>query len=294
MSSASRHNPLKGVILILAAVLLFASMDTAGKHLMTKYNVPLVASIRYGLNAVFLLALLAPTKGKALWQSNRRALVFLRGGALALATFCMGLALQRMPLGETVAIIYLQGFGVMLTAGYFLKERISWVAWICAGIGFAGVLLMARPGGALDPLGVLFALSAAAVSVIYILLSRSLTTTENTISMLFHSALVGVAFFGLLLAFQWQSYRFELLDLALLFYMGAISLAAHYLHTSAYRFAPASMLAPFNYFHIAFAAIFGWLVYHHIPDHLALIGMAMIGIAGAAVALHGHRNTASR
>ncbi|NJM30924.1 MAG: DMT family transporter [Rhizobiales bacterium] len=91
-----------------------------------------------------------------------------------------------------------------------------------------------------------------------------------------------------MLPFNRLDYFYAPLDLALLGFLGAASLLGHFLLTSAYRFAPASMLAPFNYFHIAFAVLLGWLVYHHVPDGFALIGMAMIAVSGAAIALHTH------
>jgi drug/metabolite transporter (DMT)-like permease len=196
--------------------------------------------------------------------------------------------LQRLPVGEAVSIFSLQGFGVMLAAGYMLKEKVSLAGWFAAIFGFAGVVLIARPGGSLDALGVLFAFICSAVSVIYILLSRVLATTESTMAMLFYVALSGSILFGVMLLFDWQNFSYTTLDMALLFYIGAASLLAHFLLTSAYRFAPASMLAPFNYFHIAFAVVAGWIVYNHIPDTWALLGMVMIAISGAAIALHTH------
>lgn len=285
------HSPLKGILLVLMAVVLFASMDTVGKYLMTKFNVPLVAAVRYGVNLVLLVVLLSPRHGTSLWKTNRTALVVLRGASLALATFFAGLALQRMPVGEAVSIFYLQGFGVMLAAGYFLKERISTIGWLAAITGFAGVVLIARPGGALDPTGVLLAFICAMVSVAYILLSRVLATTESTMAMLFHVAIAGVILFGIMLLFDWQNFTYTWVDAGLLLYMGACSLLAHFLLTTAYRFAPASLLAPFNYFHIAFAVLAGWLVYNHIPDQLAILGMTMIAVSGAAIALHTHRTS---
>ena len=290
----TRHAPLKGIMLVLLAVLLFASMDTAGKYLMTRFNVPLVASVRYGLNLLLLMLLLAPRHGAKLWHANRPWLVALRGASLAFATFFAGLALQRIPVGEAVSIFYLQGFGVMLAAGYFLRERISTVGWIAAVTGFTGVMLIARPGGELDVAGVMFAFTCAMISVTYILMSRSLAATESTMAMLFHVAVAGVMLFGLMLLLDWPSFTYTWLDLGLLLYLGVASLLAHYLLTSAYRFAPASLLAPFNYFHIAFAVVAGWLVYDHIPDQIALLGMGMIAVSGAAVALHTHLSSGKR
>lgn len=287
-STHREHSPLTGILFVLLAVILFAAMDTVGKYLVMKFSVPLVAAVRYGLNLVFLVLLMGPRQGRRLWKTNRTGLAVLRGLALAAATLFAGLALQRMPVGETVAILYLQGFGVMLAAGWFLKERVSLFDWLAAAVGFAGVLLIARPGGALAPAGVLFALVCAAVSIVYILLSRLLASTESTTALLFHVAVSGTILFGATLLFNWQDFSYAPLDVVLLVFVGAASLAGHFLLTSAYRFAPASMLAPFNYFHIALAVLFGWLVYHHVPDGFAFTGMAMIAVSGAAIALHTH------
>ena len=87
--------------------------------------------------------------------------------------------------------------------------RISVLGWIAAAVGFAGVLLIARPGGALAPMGVMFALICAAVSVVYILLSRLLAASESTMALLFHVALTGTIVFGLILPFNWQSFVFS-------------------------------------------------------------------------------------
>jgi drug/metabolite transporter (DMT)-like permease len=282
------HSPFRGVVLVLAAVMLFACMDTASKYLMSKFNVPLVATLRYGLNLVILTTLMAPRHGRALWATKRTTLVVVRALCLAAASFLMGSALIVMPVGETVAIVYLQGFGVMLAGAYFLKERVTKLGWCAAAVGFAGVLLIARPGGALDLLGVVLSLGCAAVSVVYILLSRELARTETTMALLFHVALWGIIIFALLMLFYWRSFSFEPKDIALLLFLGSASLLGHFMHTSAYRFAPASLLAPFNFFHIAMAVVLGWVVFGHLPDLFALLGIAMIAIAGAAVAAQTH------
>ncbi|MFO1033683.1 MAG: hypothetical protein U1E15_06285 [Hyphomicrobiales bacterium] len=138
-----------------------------------------------------------------MWKTERTGLVVLRGLSLCAATLCAGLALQRMPVGETIAILYLQGFGIMLAAGYFLREHISPVKWVGfrSRFDFVGSIADRKArGGALDALGLVFALRGAAVSVIYILLSRSLAKTESTMALLFHVSLWGSVVFSILLA----------------------------------------------------------------------------------------------
>ena len=79
-----------------------------------------------------------PRCGTALWATRRTGLVTLRALFLAAASLNMGFALQRMPLGETVAIIYLAPFLVMLLVGHVLQERVSVAGWIGALVAFAG------------------------------------------------------------------------------------------------------------------------------------------------------------
>jgi drug/metabolite transporter (DMT)-like permease len=286
--SRTSHAPLKGILLVLSAAVIFAIMDAVGKYLMMRFSVPFVAGIRYALNMILLAAFVMPRHGTRLWQTNQTKLVGIRGTSLACATFFGGLTLQRLPVGEAVSLFYLQGFGVMLAAGYFLKEKISWVGWAAAITGFAGVMLIARPGGNLEPIGVVFGIICATISVTYIFLSRSLAATENTMALMFHVGLAGTVLFGVTLAFNWHPFLPSPTEWAMLFFMGAASLLAHFLLTSAYRFAPASMLAPFNYFHIAFAVLTGWLVYDHLPDTYSFVGMAMIAVSGATLALYTH------
>lgn len=275
-------------MLVMAAVLVFACMDAAGKRLMSHFNVPFVAFVRYALNLALLAIVMGPRHGSALWTTQRTGLVVLRGVSLAASTFFAGLALQRMPVGETVALLYVAPFCVVLLAGPILGERVGVAGWLAAAAGFAGVLLIARPGGELAPLGVLYALAGASTSVVYVLLSRLLAATESTMAMLFHAALAGVVLFGAMLPWHWTGPPLMSFDLPLLAFMGGASLLGHALFTAAYGQAPASLLAPFNYFHIAWAVLLGWLVFRHVPGSLALSGMALIAISGAAIAIHSH------
>jgi drug/metabolite transporter (DMT)-like permease len=193
-----------------------------------------------------------------------------------------------MPVGETIAILYLAPIIVVLLAGRFLNEKVGLIGWLAAAVGFAGVLLIARPGSGLSTLGVLFALSGAATSVVYVMLSRHLASTETTTAMLFHTGLAGLILFSCMMPWYWTGPAFTGQDYVLLAFMGVASLAGHYLFTLAYREAPASLLAPVNYFHIGWAVLLSWLVFDHMPDSYAMIGIALIATAGVAVALRSH------
>ena len=173
-------NALKGVLLVMAAVFLFALADTVGKHLVALYAAPLILAARYVINLGLLSVVLGPSQGADLWRTKRTGLVVLRGLFLAAASISMMLALRVMPLGETVAIIYLAPFLVMFLSGPLLGERATLAGWIGAAVAFAGVLLIARPGSGLDPWGVALCVVNAGLSTGYHLLTRILAKTETT------------------------------------------------------------------------------------------------------------------
>lgn len=282
-------NALKGVLLVMAAVLLFALADTVGKHLVALYAAPVILAGRYLINLGLLAAVLGPSQGPALWRTQRTGLVVLRGLCLAAASISMMLALRVMPLGETVAIIYLAPFLVMFLSGPLLGEHATRAGWIGAGVAFAGVVLIARPGSGLDPWGVALCVLNAGLSTGYHLLTRILARTETTNALLFHTALVGAAVFSALAVGSLHVPMPQGWDIVLLVALGALATVGHFLFTAAYREAPASLLAPVNYLHLVWAAILGWLVFDHAPDAISLLGILMIAGAGMAVAVQTRR-----
>lgn len=283
--------PLRGLALIIGATMLFALNDTTNKLLVTEYNVPLVTAIRYITHTLLMLALVAPFRGRQMVKTTRTGLVLIRGACLAVASLLMGFALQRMPVPETTAIVYIIPVLVILLSGPILHEKVGSAAWLAAALGFGGVMLIARPGGGLDPLGVAFALGNVVVSVAYNMLSRVLARTERTITMLFYTALIGAIAFGILLPWTLYGVAPTQLQIVLFLSLGVSAWLGHYLFTQSYRYAPAAILAPMNYLHLGWATLLGWLVFGHAPDSIALIGIALVACGGVVSATMARRRS---
>jgi drug/metabolite transporter (DMT)-like permease len=286
------HSALRGILLIVAAVILFAIADTTGKHLFSIYSIIAVAAVRYLVNFVLLLVLLWPRHRGALWATQKTGMVVARGLCLVLATLTMSYALKLMPVGEAVSILYISPFLVMLLAGPLLGERVTPAMWVGAVAGFIGVLMIVRPGGGLDPLGVFLMLINAGLATAYHLMTRYLAKTETTIAMLFHSALSGAIIFSVLSFVMVDTFAPTAKDFSLMLLLGALATVGHFLFTAAYRHAPASLLAPVNYLHLVFAGVLGFVVFGHVPDVYAVIGMAAIAVSGFATALRVHLGNA--
>lgn len=281
--------PMTGIILVSLAVLVFAISDVVMKHLAADHSVPVIIAARYLVNLVLLAAILGPRHRAALWRTQRTGLVAVRALSLAMGSLTMGLALKLMPVGETVAIVYLAPFLVMLLAVPLLGEKVSVVGWFGAATGFLGVLLIVRPGAGLDPWGVFFAATSAGFATGYHLLTRSLARSETMVAMLFQTALIGSVFFCLSALPNLQGFAPGAVDIGLMLLLGALATLGHFLFTAAYREAPASMLAPVNYLHLAWAGGLGWLVFDHVPDRLSSAGMGLVCLGGVAAAAQAHR-----
>lgn len=279
-----QHNLLKGFLLAVAGLFLFACMDSTTKYLTTHYNVPFVVAMRYIVHFLLMVMILAPRHSAQLVQTQRTGLVIARALVLSIASLCMGMALHRMPLAETTAINFLSPTLVALLAGSMLGEKIGGWGWVAIVAGFIGVLMIARPGGGLDAIGIMFALGAAVANASYQLLSRLLASTEKAITLLFYTALVGTIMYGLALPWFWESDAPSSLEVILLLSMGVSGGLGHYLFTLAYRHAPASVLAPTTYLQLLWAGLLGWIIFGTIPDSMSLTGMAVVAASGLIIA----------
>ena len=193
-----------------------------------------------------------------------------------------------MPVGETISILYSFPILVMIISIPLMGEQVSAINWGFATLGFAGVLMVARPGGDLETLGVTFALITAILTAILHLMTRVLTKTETSHALLFYSILISVPCSGLLALLTWEGYFPNVMDLGLIALLGIIINAAHYLFAVAYRYAPASLIAPANWVHVVWAALLSWLFFDHLPDQWTILGMVVIVAAGSRDC---HQNT---
>ena len=275
-----------GVLLAVATVFVFAFSDIITKHLVESHPISTVLGIRYTVNLALILAFAGPRLGRRLWRTDRTPMVVGRALVLAMASLSITLAFQRMPVGETLAIVYLAPLLVMLLAIPFLGERITPASWAMAAIGFGGVLLIVRPGAGLDSAGVAFAMLTMVLATAFHLMTKILSRTESSAAMLFHVSWVGTIGFGSYALITHGLVPIPAADLLLMLALGVLATSGHYLFIVAYGLAPASLVAPANYAHILWAALLGWTVFGHLPDLWTGTGMALIAASGTLITLH--------
>ena len=166
MNAAGNDHAWRGVLLVVFAGLFFTCNDTATKHLAQTIGVPFIIFVRYAVNLVLTIAIFAPIEGTGFMRTKRTGLVVLRGACLAGASLCLGLALKRMQVAEVTALVFLAPMLVVIIAGPMLGERVAKLDWLAAFLGFVGVLLIARPGGDVDAIGLGYMGIVVALSVV--------------------------------------------------------------------------------------------------------------------------------
>lgn len=277
------EQPIKGISLICLAVLLFASHDALSKYLSAFYPIVMVVWARYVVHTLLMLVVFVPRSGfSAVVRTKRPGLQLLRALCLIGTSLLFTTGLRYIPLAEATAVNFLAPLLVTALSVPFLGERVSRGQWLAVLAGFAGVLIVVRPGGVLFTPAILLPLGSALCFGFYQLLTRKLSgidspTTSNFLTGIFNSLIMSA-----LLPFFWSTPSF--VHGLFMIGLGTCGMFGHMLLTQAFRHAAPAMLAPFSYGQILFAGLYGYLIFSHTPDSYGLIGIALICLSGLAVA----------
>ena len=271
---------LAGIVLVVAAVACFAALDTTTKYISA--SVPLLMALwfRYAFQAVATTITVLPTRGMAVWRTRNPRFQWLRGALLLTSSLLAFASLKYMPVGEFTAIVMIAPLAITLLAATVLRERVSPMRWVLVAGGFAGTLVIIRPGGEAFHWASLLPLGLVASNAWFQVLTSKMARTEDPVTMHLYTGWVGtfMASLGLPFVWTWLPHWWQW---AALCFMGAMGAIGHYMLILAYQRAPAATLTPFLYAQIAFAMLGGWLVFSHVPDGWSMIGIVTIAVCGA-------------
>lgn len=271
--------PLKGILLTCAAVLAFASLDSLSKYLTTFNSVLMILWVRYLAQTFLLAAWQLPRHGLRVLKVNCPGLQVLRGLSLLSISLFFLFALRYLPIGEATAVHFLTPLLVILLAIPMLGERASLGQWLVVAVGFAGVLIIVRPGGGLLTPAMLLPVCSATCYAVFQLLTRRIGTRDSAVTTNLVTGLVGSLCLTLLLPLFWSGLP-PWPHLLGMLSLGVIAVTGHMLLTVAFQYSSPVLLAPFSYLQIFFAALYGFLLFDHAPDSGALLGMGVIALSG--------------
>jgi drug/metabolite transporter (DMT)-like permease len=272
---------LGGVALVLGACACFAALDTTTKYVSA--SVPLLMALwfRYAFQAVATTVAVLPVRGMSALRTLHPKFQCLRGVLLLTSSLLAFASLKYMPVGEFTAIVMITPLAITLLAATALKEQVSPLRWALVAGGFAGTLIIIRPGGQAFTWASLLPLGLVVTNAWFQVLTSKLARTEDPVTMHLYTGWVGTLLASIALPLVWTALPHWWLWVALCF-MGLMATVGHFMLILAYQRAPAATLTPYLYGQIAFAMLGGWLVFSHIPDRWSMLGIVMIAICGAA------------
>jgi drug/metabolite transporter (DMT)-like permease len=198
-------------------------------------------------------------------------------------------SLEHVPVAEFTAIGMLTPLLVTVLAQFFMKERVSLVRWGLILGGLAGAVLIVRPGGSVPFHAAIYPICMVVLYAFFQILTSFMARTESPLTMHFFTGWVGTAFASILVLGWWTS-DITLLELSLMVLVGLGGTLGHYLLILAYARTSASNITPYLYSGIAFATLLGWVVFHHMPDFIAGLGITLIALCGIGSAWSNYKN----
>jgi drug/metabolite transporter (DMT)-like permease len=289
--------PLLGISLKILSALAFTVMSAGIKQVSADYPTGEIVFFRSAFALLPLFAWLA-------WRGDLLNAVrtsdlnghLLRGIISSCGMFSGFVALAYLPLSDAVAIGYASPLIVVVLAALILKERVRIYRWSAVGIGFLGVLIMLMPhlGGGLagglaggPAIGAFFALLGAVCSAGATIQVRRLLKTERTGAIVLYFSLMTTALGLVTILLGWRMP--DAGDAALLVAVGILGGIGQILLTQSYRYAEASLVAPFEYTTMIWAFLLGWFVFGQAPQQTIVAGAAIVTAAGLFVLWREHR-----
>ena len=288
MARLNPHQPLLGIALVIGAASCFATMDTLVRYVGAYFSVALVLWTRYGLHAAIMTLWIA-LSGKRSFRSANPMFQIARGALLAFSSAMAFAALRRMPVAEFTAIVMLTPVVATLVARVWLKERISLLRWVLVVGGFIGALIVIRPGSGVIGWAALLPLATAFSNAAFQIMTSRFAPHEDPFTTNFYTGATGMAIATpILLASVADPIDTLLgapgLQVGALMTVALLGTSGHLMLIMALGKAPASTLMPFQYAQLAVAALAGYVAFGAVPDGWGWVGMAIIGICGAASA----------
>lgn len=275
---------LQAIGLMCLYVSLIVFVNAGGKVLSSGYHPHQIVFFRHGVALLLMLLIFMPRHGWRIAIPRRPKLQVMRGlfGITSSILYFTGLA--SISLATAAAISFTQPLVVTALSAPLLAERVGLHRWGAVVLGFAGALIIIRPGlGGEAEWAALLLVGSACCTAIYQIITRKLAGQDHAETTNIWSGLVGSVVICALVPFTWRTPE-DAAVWALFLSLGLIGGTAHYLLTKAFERGPASLLSPFNYLQLIGASIIGYLLYQQLPDAWTWLGAAVIVGAGLYIA----------
>lgn len=275
---ARADRPFRGIGLILASTVFLGVSDVTAKYLSATLPSIEIAWMRFLMFALIMSPAMLPGSPLFALRSARPGLQLMRGVALLSSSLFFISGLRFLPIAEASATGFVSPLFVTALSIIFLGESVGPRRWIATAVGLVGVVIILRPGtGAFHP-AAFFPLVSALAWACTLIMTRTMSGSEHALTIMTWSSMVGFCIVSALVPFVWVTPSWH--DILFGILIGIASTAGQWIVVLAFRYADASVLAPFSYTQLVWVSILGFLIFGELPDIWTVLGAAFIVASG--------------
>ena len=286
---ARADRPFKGIALILLSTTFLGVSDVTAKYLSASLPSIEIAWLRFLVFALIMVPAMVPGSPLFAMRTSRVGLQLMRGAALLGSSLFFITGLRYLPIAEASATGFVAPLFVTALSIVFLSEKVGVRRWLATATGLLGVLIILRPGTGAFHAAAFFPLVSALAWAATLIMTRMMSGREHAITIMTYSSIAGVAILSVLVPFVWVVPSWQAIMFGVL--IGVASTAGQWIVVLAFRYADASLLAPFSYTQLVWVSTLGFLIFGEVPDVWTVVGAAFIVASGLYTA---HRERVRR
>lgn len=264
---------LRGAIFVTLGALLLTGMAILVKLLGKRLDSFEILFFRSFIGLLFILPL-ALTHGWGICRTKIPLMHMTRGGIGIMGNFCFFYSITHLLLADAMALQFSRPLFMIVLAALFLGEVTGWKRGIATVIGFSGILIYTRPFGEGFEPAVLVGASGAFFGALVVVAIKQLSKTEATKVIMFYYAFWGAVFSLIPAILVWQTPTWH--EMGLLVLVGFLGIAGQSFITQGVTIAETTVVLPFDYLRLVYAALFGWLLFNEVPGLWSIAGALII------------------
>jgi drug/metabolite transporter (DMT)-like permease len=289
VAPARSDRPFRGIALILASTVFLGVSDVTAKYLSATLPSIEIAWIRFLVFALIMAPAMVPGLPVYSLRTRQPAMLLLRGAALLASSLFFISGLRFLPIAEASATGFVAPLFVTALSILLLGERVGLRRWLATAVGLIGVIIILRPGtGAFHP-AAFFPLVSAFAWACTLIMTRMMSGKEHAATIMTYSSIAGVCILTALVPLVWVAPSWH--DTLFGILIGITSTAGQWIVVLAFRYADASVLAPFSYSQLLWVGILGFVIFGEVPDVWTVTGAVFIVASGLYTA---HRERVRR
>lgn len=263
-----------GIAMMCIGVACLSVNDAIAKTLTDTYHPIQILLMRNAIALPFAAGIALAMGGPRALRSYRPSAHLVRGTLWIAAAICFFSGLRYLGLAEATTLVFAAPVFITGLSALILKEDVGWRRWTAVLVGFAGVIIVVRPGGATFQAASLFPVATAMIYALLMISARWVDPRESVWTMMLYLVAAGALLSALLVPLVWVP--LQMTHLWLFFAIALFGTCGMALMTQAFRFAPAAVVAPFDYTALLWATILGWLLWNEVPDSVTYLGASII------------------